>query len=420
MNQIRTLRFDEFMERALYDPERGFFAASGEAGGARGDFITSPEVGPLFGLLVSRFLDRCWDRAGRPERFDVVEFAAGRGALALAIRAAQPTCAAALRYHLVERSERLRERQREHLPVVLVGGADPVQHSGALEGTDPAAATTAAAGPPGYYSHADATTLPPGVQLVLANELLDNLPVRLCDRTPQGWSEVHVTAGVDAASGPGEELREELRPVADEVANLLDRLVPDATPGARVPLQQRAGEWLAAALTLVGLGGADTADKFPGRTVTRDDPPARVGSSGSSPGPAGTSAAPAPTGTVLVIDYCRNSPEMAALAQHEWLRTYRGHNRGGSPLEAPGSQDITCDVAPDQLALVRAPARQLSQAGWLAELGIAELVAEGRALWQAKAAAPDLAALRARSRIGEAEALTDPEGLGGFGVLIWE
>ena len=61
----------------------------------------------------------------------------------------------------------------------------------------------------------------------------------------------------------------------------------------------------------------------------------------------------------------------------------------------------------------------LSQAEWLQRWGITELVAEGRRLWTARAAFGDLAALRARSRIAEAEALLDPSGLGAFLVLEW-
>ena len=49
----------------------------------------------------------------------------------------------------------------------------------------------------------------------------------------------------------------------------------------------------------------------------------------------------------------------------------------------------------------------------------AELVEEGRARWRAGASAPDLAALAGRSRVREAEALVDPDGLGAFTVAEW-
>ena len=86
-------------------------------------------------------------------------------------------------------------------------------------------------------------------------------------------------------------------------------------------------------------------------------------------------------------------------------------------LEDPGSQDVTCEVAVDQLS--PAPDHQWSQAGWLALHGLDELVEEGRRTWTERAAIGDLAALEARSRVREAEALTDPSGLGAFQVLEW-
>ena len=48
-------RFDDYVDRCLYDPDHGFYASGrGSAGGHRGDFVTSPEVGPLFADVLSR------------------------------------------------------------------------------------------------------------------------------------------------------------------------------------------------------------------------------------------------------------------------------------------------------------------------------------------------------------------------------
>jgi hypothetical protein len=120
---------------------------------------------------------------------------------------------------------------------------------------------------------------------------------------------------------------------------------------------------------------------------------------------------------VVALDYM--SPTTAGLALRpwrEWLRTYRGHERGGHYLAAPGSQDITTEVAVDQLP---EPDAVRSQAQWLQLHGIAELVDEGRRYWEEHAARPDLTAIKMRSRVSEAEALLDPSGLGGFTVLEW-
>ena len=120
-------------------------------------------------------------------------------------------------------------------------------------------------------------------------------------------------------------------------------------------------------------------------------------------------------GSVHVLDYCRaTTAELAGLPWREWLRTYRGHERAGHYLADPGSCDITTDVALDQLP----PADVVStQAQFLRRWGIDDLVEEGRRYWEANATQPDLAALRMRSRVAEAEALLDPSGLGGFTAL---
>ena len=110
---------------------------------------------------------------------------------------------------------------------------------------------------------------------------------------------------------------------------------------------------------------------------------------------------------------------MAARPQEEWLRTYRGHRRGVSPLADLGTQDITCEVAVDQLALVREPDLHTTQAEWLRAHGVEGLVEDARRTWRERAHIGDLAAVAARSRVTEADALLDPAGLGGFAVLEW-
>jgi SAM-dependent MidA family methyltransferase len=122
-------------------------------------------------------------------------------------------------------------------------------------------------------------------------------------------------------------------------------------------------------------------------------------------------------GALLVIDYAVARTELlAARPWRDWLRTYRGHERGGHYLRDCGHQDITTEVCLDQLP---EPTAVRSQAQFLARWGIEDLVEEGRLAWKAAAAAPDLTALRMRSRVREAESLLDPQGLGGFVVAEW-
>ena len=78
---------------------------------------------------------------------------------------------------------------------------------------------------------------------------------------------------------------------------------------------------------------------------------------------------------------------------------------------------FTVDVPFDQLPTAT---RIVAQRDFLREHGIDELVEEGRRVWRERAHIGDLEALKARSRVSEASALTDPAGLGAFRVLEWE
>ena len=89
------IRFDEFMELALYHPDHGFYAR-GRGVGRGADFLTSPSVGPLFGAVIARAVDDWWDELGNPDPFTLVEAAAGDGSLARDVLRAEPRCARAL------------------------------------------------------------------------------------------------------------------------------------------------------------------------------------------------------------------------------------------------------------------------------------------------------------------------------------
>src|SRR5712671_2596136 len=115
IHRFGPISFDRFLELALYGP--GGFYTSGAGAGRDRDFLTSPEVGPLFGAVIARALDAWWAELGRPDPFTVVEAGAGAGTLARSILDARPACAPALRYVMVERSDALRELAAGRVPV---------------------------------------------------------------------------------------------------------------------------------------------------------------------------------------------------------------------------------------------------------------------------------------------------------------
>ncbi|HEY6414858.1 MAG TPA: SAM-dependent methyltransferase, partial [Acidimicrobiales bacterium] len=108
---------ERVLEVALYDAADGFYESGGRSGARQGDFLTSPEVGPLFGAVAGRALDGWWRDMGEPDPFVVVDAGAGPGSLCRAVLASAPDCAAALRYVLVERSAALRRLHAHALPL---------------------------------------------------------------------------------------------------------------------------------------------------------------------------------------------------------------------------------------------------------------------------------------------------------------
>ena len=388
------LRFDAFMESALYAEPGGFYTSGGGAGRRTGDFLTSVEVGPLFGRLVARLADRCWEASGRPERFTLLDAGAGRGTLARSVLAARPACAPALRYLLVERSAALRAehgplRERPPGPCVAVESL-PDLPDGPFEG------------------------------LVVANELLDNLPVRLLERTAAGWAEVCVAVSTSGGGVPPSSARERAQPglPASAVANRAGAAAPLAEPEFQVPLASNARPEISLSEILMPV----TADLVArAETLAPETPPG-----GRTPlvevavDWVGRTLDLLRRGSLVAFDYTDSTASLAARPPPEWLRTYRGGVRGHDPLVAPGRADITCEVPLDQILAAHPGAEVCEQAEFLRRLGIDDLVSDGRAIWADRAAVGDLAAMEARSRIGEAEALCDPAGLGAFTVAVWQ
>lgn len=316
--------FERFMEVALYDPD-GFFGGETLRSEKAGDFLTSPEVSSLFGETLARHVAKVRDRIGAP--FTVVEVGAGSGSLLRALLTEIDVDAVA-----VEASPAARES--------LAGTATVVEE------------------------------LPRRIRgVVLANELLDNLPMALAQKTGDVWRERWVghsdgeLAFVDASPRP-------------EVVEWLDRYAGPVADGGWVEVQLAARVWL-------------------------EDLIARV-----------------EAGSIVLIDYGDTSENLLGRRRDGTLRTYRAHHLGPHPLDEPGETDITADVNFSALIDIPAMAKLHRQDDFLTGLGLRDRLSElRRAELDAARARDEGERLRLRSLRTEAETLLHPRGLGDFRVL---
>src|SRR5512143_3895521 len=106
------------MQAALYDPDEGYFATGPLRSAREGDFLTSPEVSPLFGATLARFVEAEARRIGA-DPVTVVDAGAGSGAL---LRALLDERRVEVRAWAVEVSPAARASLRRMVPEAAVAG----------------------------------------------------------------------------------------------------------------------------------------------------------------------------------------------------------------------------------------------------------------------------------------------------------
>ena len=112
-----AISFGEFMQEALYAPALGYYVAGAAKFGADGDFVTAPEVSPLFGSVVARQCGPVIDALGSA---DILEVGAGSGALAVSmLKRLAELGSLPRRYRILEVSPDLVQRQKEFIHTEL-------------------------------------------------------------------------------------------------------------------------------------------------------------------------------------------------------------------------------------------------------------------------------------------------------------
>lgn len=108
-----SISFRRFMDRALYAPGMGYYSAGAIKFGAAGDFVTAPELSPLFSICLARQCEEILQLAGGDV---ILELGAGSGRMAAdLLRELIARGSAPREYWILETSAELRQRQRQWL-----------------------------------------------------------------------------------------------------------------------------------------------------------------------------------------------------------------------------------------------------------------------------------------------------------------
>ena len=299
-----AIAFDRFMELALYAPGLGYYSGGAAKLGAAGDFTTAPEISPLFGAALAQVAAAIIAQSAP----NILEFGAGTGKLARDVLTALAAAGVTVdSYAIMELSGELRARQQEALkdfPQVRWLDDFPEAFSG----------------------------------VVLANEVLDAMPVQLVSKGAEGWRELVVT-------------------IANGAFALLPR-APDAALAERIARQIPAADDLPEGylteVHAVGCGFMATL----GRMLA------------------------AGKGAAILLDY--------GFPAHEYYLDQRSggtlmchyrHHAHPEPFYLPGLQDITAHVDFTAMALAAQDAgaevlAYMNQASFLLAAGIGELLLE--------------------------------------------
>jgi SAM-dependent MidA family methyltransferase len=159
LKKHHPMPFVDFMQQALYSPKWGYYNRSISPLGAEGDFITAPELTPLFGYTLANQCHPIFTQLLHPEIF---EFGAGTGRLCIDILTRlEQLDALPKTYHILEISGALKALQQAHIQQDIPHLAHLIQWHDTLPST-------------------------PFEGVILANEVLDAMPVHRFLKTPSG------------------------------------------------------------------------------------------------------------------------------------------------------------------------------------------------------------------------------------------
>jgi SAM-dependent MidA family methyltransferase len=258
------IAFSEYMNAALYDPEDGYYADPSFTTGREGDFATAPDTGPLMGATLAEPIEAFAEQGSR-----LVELGPGSGRL------------------VTDVLDQLSEEARQRLEVVLVEPFEARQQALADRVEEDTGHRPRVVG--------DLEPVEPGRTFLLANEVLDALPVDVLAKTEDGLDAMHV----DLDDGDG--FVEVWQPAEPPLAEAAAPVAPRLPEGGRYELSRGLEELL--------------------RSVAGTLDP----------------------GVAAVFDYGGRFDDLWGQGSSGTLRAFREHQHA-EMLEDPGEVDLTADV----------------------------------------------------------------------------
>ena len=214
--QAGVIGFDQYMKMALYEPGLGYYSAGSRKFGSEGDFITAPELSPLFSQCLAQ---QCKQILNELDSASILELGAGTGVMAgdLLLALEKQDCLPE-KYYILEVSADLKQRQQVYLGKTLPHLNEKIIWLDAL--------------PENKI-----------IGVILANEVLDALPVKRFKKTVTGFKEMKVGLKEATFNWVENDAEVSLRKTLQQLENDLPlRLPENFTSEVNVEL----GQWLSA------------------------------------------------------------------------------------------------------------------------------------------------------------------------------
>ncbi|MBI5327386.1 MAG: SAM-dependent methyltransferase [Deltaproteobacteria bacterium] len=296
-----VITFAEFMDIALYWPQKGYYISDRIKWGKDGDYLTNIDISPVFSKLLAAQLNQMWQILDCPTQFAIIEIGAGRGNLSLQIKDtiedSYPEFYKTVDFKLVDINP-VRVPWLKSINQTLGNSNDTASSNG----TNPVSIKNPTlSSPDGYFEKISFHTTIKEIQqnitgCIISNELIDAFPVHLIIQGNDGLKEIYI-------GYKNENFVEIIGELSNQNLNdYFERLKITLEQGQRTEVNLRAIDWIKSVGTLLNRG------------------------------------------FIVTIDYGLPAQDLFRPGRNSSLQCYYRHTMNDNPFQMIGYQDITSKV----------------------------------------------------------------------------